>query len=183
MPVGQSNVRSTFAPGRACRGHGHFATAATVALALAIGLVACGPASAQYIQEGNKLVGTGYVGNNVQQGISVALSADGNTLAVGGFEDNDAVGAVWVFTRSGGVWTQQGSKLVGTGAVGGANQGISVALSADGNTLIEGGYSDNYFTGAAWVFTRSSGVWTQQGSKLVWGVVPSQARTQIRASR
>ena len=47
-------------------------------------------------------------------------------------------GAAWVFTRSGGVWTQQGSKLVGT-ARGNAQQGISVALSADGNTAIVGG--------------------------------------------
>jgi hypothetical protein len=32
---------------------------------------------------------------------------------------------VWVFTRSNGAWTQQGIKLVGTGAVGGAAQGVS----------------------------------------------------------
>jgi hypothetical protein len=78
-------------------------------------------------------------------------------------------GAAWVFTRSNGVWTQQGGKLVGTGAVGvgGAYQGQSVALSADGNTAIVGGYGDNNYIGAAWVYTRSNGVWTQQGSKLV----------------
>jgi hypothetical protein len=63
------------------------------------------------------------------------------------------------------VWTQQGSKLVGTGAVGSAQQGFSVALSADGNTAIVGGNHDNG-GGAAWVYTRSGGVWTQQGSKL-----------------
>ena len=40
------------------------------------------------------------------------------------------------FTRNGGVWTQQGDKLVGTGSVGVASQGTSVALSADGNTAI-----------------------------------------------
>jgi hypothetical protein len=34
---------------------------------------------------------------------------------------------------------QQGSKLVGTGAVGQAFQGVSVALSADGSTAIVGG--------------------------------------------
>jgi hypothetical protein len=66
-----------------------------------------------------------------------------------------------------GVWTQQGSKLVGTGVVGNqANQG-SVALSGDGNTAIVGGNADNGGTGAAWVFTRSAGVWAQQGDKLV----------------
>jgi uncharacterized protein (TIGR03437 family) len=122
-------------------------------------------------QQGNKLVGTGAVGN-AEQGVSVALSADGNTAIVGGYADNNRAGAVWVFARSGDVWTQQGSKLVGTGAVGNAEQGVSVALSADGNTSIVGGLSDNadlhgYGAGAVWVFTRSGGVWTQQGNKLV----------------
>ena len=48
-----------------------------------------------------------------------------------------------MFTRSGTTWTQQGSKLVGTGAIGDANQGSSVALSGDGNTALVGGYYDN----------------------------------------
>jgi hypothetical protein len=117
-------------------------------------------------QQGSKLVGTGVAGF-AEQGQSVALSADGNTAIVGGPGDNSNVGAVWVFTRSGGVWSQQGSKLVGTGAVGGAAQGRSVALSADGNTALVGGWSDNSSVGAAWVFTRSGGVWSQQGSKLI----------------
>ena len=68
-------------------------------------------------------------------------------------------------------FTQEGPKLVGTGAVGNAEQGTSVALSADGNTAIVGGPQDDIanmgFNGAAWVFTRSNGVWTQQGAKLV----------------
>ena len=68
-----------------------------------------------------------------------ALSADGNTAIVGGSRDNSNAGAAWVWTRSGGVWTQQGHKLVGTGAVGSAQQGMSVSLSADGNTAIVGG--------------------------------------------
>ena len=37
------------------------------------------------------------------------------------------------------VFTQQGSKLVGSGAVGDAEQGASAALSADGNTALVGG--------------------------------------------
>jgi hypothetical protein len=119
-----------------------------------------------WAQQGSKLVGTGAVGG-AQQGVSVALSADGNTAIVGGHNDSSAAGAAWVFTRSGGVWTQQGNKLVGTGAVGSAKQGISVALSSGGNTAIVGGWVDNSFAGAAWVFTRSGGVWGQQGSKLV----------------
>ena len=102
------------------------------------------------------------------QGRAVALSADGNTAIVGGSDDNLHIGAVWIFTRSAGVWTQQGNKLVGTGYVETrVNQGISVALSADGNTAIIGGSDDNSGVGAAWVFTRSGSVWTQQGGKLV----------------
>jgi hypothetical protein len=38
-------------------------------------------------------------------------------------------------------------------------QGFSVALSADGNTAIAGGIADNRVTGAAWVHSRSGGVW------------------------
>ena len=73
-----------------------------------------------------------------------------------GTEDHGTAGAAWFWTRSGGVWTQQGAKLVGTGAVGVANQGISVSLSADGNTAMVGGSSDNVNAGAAWVFHEAS---------------------------
>ena len=117
-------------------------------------------------QQGNKLVGIGFVGA-ASEAFSVALSVDGNTAVLGGDNDNGATGAAWVFTRSGGVWTQQGSKLVGTGATGAAAQGYRVALSADGNTALVGGPADNNEFGAAWVFTRSGGVWSQQGAKLV----------------
>jgi hypothetical protein len=119
-----------------------------------------------WIQQGDKLVGTGAAGA-ASQGASVAVSADGNTALVGGLGDNDQAGAAWVYTRSGGVWSQQGAKLVGTGAIGAALQGISVALSGDGNTAVVGGYADNAQVGAAWVYTRSGGVWSQQGAKLV----------------
>jgi hypothetical protein len=36
-----------------------------------------------------------------------------------------------------------------------------VALSFDGNTAIVGGLDDAN-VGAAWVYTRTAGVWTQQ---------------------
>src|SRR5204863_9094775 len=63
-------------------------------------------------------------------------------------------------------FTQDGPKLVGSGAVGGAEQGQSVALSADGHTAIVGGNLDNSNAGAAWVFTRSGGVWRQHGCNM-----------------
>jgi hypothetical protein len=119
-----------------------------------------------------KLIATGNAGP-ARLGISVALNNDGTTLVAGGSEDNTngpfpGFGAVWVFTRNGTVWTQQGPKLVGTGATGPypPQQGRSIALSADGNTVVIGGPSDNEGMGAAWVFTRTAGVWTQQGPKL-----------------
>ena len=120
-----------------------------------------------WTQQGPKLVGTGAIGPSVTQGRSLALSADGNTALIGGPQDNGIDGAVWVWTRSGGVWSQQGPKLVGTGAVDVGSQGSSVALSADGNTALVGGLGDNTGRGAVWVWTRSGGVWTQQGPKLV----------------
>src|ERR1700730_16890731 len=124
-----------------------------------------GPAEAQLIQHGPKLVGTGAVGA-ASQGGSVVLSGDGDTGIVGGAGDNANTGAAWVFTRSRGVWNQQ-AKLVGSGAVGGSFQGSSVSLSSDGNTAIVGGMFDNSSSGAAWVYTRSGSVWSQQGPKLV----------------
>lgn len=125
-------------------------------------------------QQGLKLVGTGAVGT-AMQGYSVALSADGNTLLSGGATDNAGAGSTWVFTRSAGVWTQEGAKLVGTGGVA-ANQGSGVALSADGNLALIGGYVDNGSIGAGWVFTRSGGVWSQQGLKFVPSDVSGTAR-------
>src|SRR5439155_13364690 len=131
-----------------------------------------------FIQQGEKLTGAGQFGPVVPRiGYRVALeSKEGNTALVGGPEDYGMTGAAWVFTRSGSTWTQQGSKLTGSGESGEGKFGSSVALSADGNTALIGGLSDNASDGAAWVFTRKEGKWTQQGSKLTIsvgvGVVP-----------
>ncbi|EPY00121.1 FG-GAP repeat protein, partial [Magnetospirillum fulvum] len=74
-------------------------------------------------------------------------------------------GALYVFTRSGGTWTQA-SKLTASDKAAGDNFGSSVSLSSDGNTAVvgasgadPGGISN---AGAAYVFTRSGGTWTQQ---------------------
>jgi hypothetical protein len=121
--------------------HTQFADAAGATIRLAT-LLLSSQLLAQFSQQGPKLVGTGAVGA-AEQGSAVALSATGNTAIVGGFEDNSRVGAAWVYTRSGGVWTQQGNKLVANDAGGAALQGYSVALSSDGNTAIVGGPFDN----------------------------------------
>jgi hypothetical protein len=100
-------------------------------------------------------VGTGNTGA-ANQGLSVAVTADGNIAIAGGYRDNSFKGAAWVYTRTGSSWSQQGSKLVGTGNTGAAMQGYSVAISADGNTAIVGGRQDNGGHGAAWVFIPSN---------------------------
>ena len=126
----------------------------------------------EYTQQGDKLVGSGGIGAP-QRGFSVAISGDGNTAIMGGHSDNSFTGGAWIFTRANGVWSQQGSKLVGAGAQGPAQQGYSVAISADGSTAIVGGWADNNTgagsIGAAWVFVRSGDTLVQQGNKLVGG--------------
>lgn len=124
-------------------------------------------------------------------GHSLALSADGSTLAVGSVDEDSAAtgiggnqadetaadaGAVYVFARSGSAWSQQAYvKASNTGA--GDSFGYSVALSGDGNTLAVGAYfEDSNATGidgdqgnnstanagAAYVFTRTGSAWSQQ---------------------
>src|ERR1700757_4623642 len=69
-------------------------------------------------------------------------------------------------------FTQQGLKLVGSNALGSpVLQGWSVALSGDGNTAIVGGPVDHSNAGAAWVFARSRGVWTQQAKLVGTGAI------------
>jgi hypothetical protein len=116
-------------------------------------------------------------------GSDVALSADGNTVLVGEPQDGAAgaalghgahAGSAWVFTRSGGGWTQQGAKLTANDEVGDGNFGTSLALSADGDVALIGAPSDirrypyegGHHLGAAWIFTRSGSAWHQQDTKL-----------------
>ena len=75
---------------------------------------------------------------------------------------------------------QQGAKLIGScsfactgpngsGESGEGEFGFSVALSADGSTALIGAPLDNGHAGAAWVFTRSGGIWSAQAPKLIGG--------------
>ena len=89
------------------------------------------------------------------QGFTVALSGDGDTALVGGWEDNIGAGALWVFMRNGAVWTQQGDKLVAhNGICGACELGSSLALSGDGDTAISGGQYRQSDLGEAWVFLQ-----------------------------
>jgi phage gpG-like protein len=120
---------------------------------------------ATWAQQGPKLTGMEELGEG-HLGRSVALSADGNTALIGGNTDGGGVGAAWVFTREGAIWRQQGPKLTGSEELGAGRFGFSVALSADGNTALIGGYADKKGKGAAWAFTREGSAWIQQGPKL-----------------
>jgi len=103
-------------------------------------------------------------------GWSVAISGD--TLVVGSPQADASgadSGAVYVYTRSASVWTQQ-QKIAGSTTDGGDNFGYSVDV--EGNTLIVGAKSDEVATavpGSAFVFTRSGSVWTQQGRLTATG--------------
>jgi len=122
-------------------------------------------------------------------GLSVSLSDDGNTLAVGaldedgsstgenGPDDNEArgSGAAYLFTRTGGVWVQQ-SYLKASNAA--SNDAFSmVALSGDGNTLAAAAFDEDSAdagvgadqsddstedSGAVYIFVRDDGAWHQE---------------------
>lgn len=127
------------------------------------------PASAA-LEPNEQLIPAGEEGEG-RFGRSVAVSADGTTALVGAPGDGGLVGAVWVFTRSGASWAQQGAKLTvpeepGTEAglcldePGECGIGASVALSADGDTALVGAPRQHGERGGAWVFTRTGSVWT-----------------------
>ena len=128
-------------------------------------------------------------GSGDQFGWSLALSQDGNTLAVGAQgeasaatgingnqEDNSAgdAGAAYVFVRKGATWTQQ-AYIKASNAQGADRFGFSITLTADGNTLAVGSYDEDGGasgvngvvneeapgSGAAYVFVRKGDTWTQ----------------------
>ena len=98
-------------------------------------------------------------------GGSVALSADGNTALIGAdvttVSSNSSEGMAYIFTRINGVWSSTPTQTF-TDPVGAANDlfGESVALSQDGNTALIGAVGTNNDAGAAYVYTRTNGVWS-----------------------
>lgn len=142
----------------------------------------CSASSNEVGTLGEILSATGYFKASIaeveeQFGSSVALSRDGNTLAVGArtedrTEGNVVGGTVYVFNRSSGSWIQR-ADVKASNAEGGDRFGHSVVLSRDGNTLAVGAYTedsngtaegDNSASdaGAVYVFSRSGSNWIQQ---------------------
>ena len=113
-------------------------------------------------------------------GRPLSLSSDGNTLAVGARnEDSSSVGvngldndlginhgAVYVFRRTGGIWTQQAYIKAPITIF---NFGQSVSLSADGHTLAVGAVRGIFDAGVGdgafvYRFNLSSNTWSLQSS-------------------
>lgn len=129
----------------------------------------------------SKILPIGSVGTNLEFGKSLALSTDKSTLVVGapldGFvgDINYIPGAVFVFKQTApGVYSQFGSKLVGSGASDLAYQGIGVSVSATGSTIAFGAPYDGYTpeslvpVGCGFVFIENSQktAYIQDGPKL-----------------
>ncbi len=126
-----------------------------------------------YVKASN--TGTPDVGN--QFGYSVALSGDGNNLAVGSTSEPSAAngingdqkntsapdsGAAYVFTRSGSRWTQQAYVKPWNTTVRGQLFGYSIGLSLDGSTMAVGAFDEQGGRGALYIFNRVGGAWSQQ---------------------
>jgi hypothetical protein len=109
-------------------------------------------------------------------GYSIAISKDGNTLAVGAVyadvSGNADQGNVHIFSRSNGAWSLQ-KTLIGEAPAAGDIFGVSVGLSADGNTVAIGAAGDDVGNvadqGSATVFVRSDAEWSLQKVLTVTG--------------
>jgi len=106
-----------------------------------------------------------------QSGTSVALSADGTTVAIGAPYNNGlngvASGHVRVYRWSGTGWSQLGADLEGETAYDWS--GSSVSLSADGTTVAigapyNGGNGPN--SGQVRIYRWANGVWEQLGDDI-----------------
>jgi len=98
-------------------------------------------------------------------GHSIALSADGLTLAIGAPFANSNQGQVKVYTWTGSAWANRGTTLVGPLS---SDFGFAVSLSDEGTTLAIGSPRVSGTTGALRVYAWDSGTsnWVLQGSAI-----------------
>ncbi|MFI0431285.1 hypothetical protein [Mariniflexile sp. HMF6888] len=102
-------------------------------------------------------------------GISVAISPDGSTIAVGAPSNdtaNNNAGQVKIFKNISGTWTQVGSTLLGV--TNNDNFGKSLALSNDGSIVAIGADQLGMITnGYVKVYENIAGTWTQIGTDII----------------
>jgi len=87
------------------------------------------------------------------------VSIDGDTAVIGAYGDGPWSGSAYVYVRSNGVWSEQ-QKL--TASDGAANDYFGMSVSIEGDTAVIGAYGDDDYTGSAYVYVRSNGVWSEQ---------------------
>lgn len=103
-------------------------------------------------------------------GSAVALSADGNYLAIGAPENDDngeSAGHVRIYAYNGAMWEQLGKAIEGEAA--NDYSGQSIALSADGRRIAIGatGNADNgTWSGHVRIYTYNGTSWIQVGQDL-----------------
>ena len=113
----------------------------------------------QWTEQERLLVGDPTAGD--QLGSSVSVSGD--SALISAHLDDGTVGSAYVFVRNGFTWTEQKKLVASDGAIG-DYFGQSVALGGD--TALVGSWGNSSLKGAAYVFFRKMGVWTEQ-KKLV----------------
>jgi trimeric autotransporter adhesin len=105
---------------------------------------------------------------NDQSALSIALSLDGNTLAIGS-RFNDAggsnAGQVRVFTWNGSSWIQRGSDINGKTA--NETYGMTVAMSDDGTVVGSGAYNANNGAGLVRIYQWNGTAWNQMGTDII----------------
>jgi hypothetical protein len=122
--------------------------------------------------------------NTTQRGVlfgySVGLSANGDTMGVGTYDEDRGRGAIYVFNRKDGKWAQQ-TRLTASNAEPGDSLGCSIGISDDGNTIVAGAFDEDAIlsgiqppdaggndepsdtsSGAAYIFERKDGKWSQR---------------------
>jgi FG-GAP repeat len=91
--------------------------------------------------------------------LGYSISISGDSLLVSADAQGKNRGSAYVFRRTGDVWNQE-QKIVPKDAV--ADDSFSWSLAISGNSAIIGAQGQNKSLGAAYLFTRTGSVWTQQ---------------------
>ena len=149
---------------------------AALITALAVGLMvpvpSAGATPSEPVQRGGDIDGEA-LGD--QSGYSVALSADGDTMAIGAWLNDPTIdgilannaGHVRIYRWNGSVWDQRGGDIDGEAA--GDQSGRSVALSADGDTVAIGAHlndGNGSNAGHVRIYAWNGSGWDRRGGDI-----------------